>query len=222
MTHIVGSTGARQPRPSIGGEDSQVRIGLDFAGGDPAVRWVRFTALLLGGLIGALLLLLASRSFVTRAEAAPTLPHANIDDVQVLDFGIYTPFEERGRALSKGVPQVDADLFQLVGVTTTIPATIGIQFGFRYKIFGTPHAAPVATKAIFIYPEAGAVSPRLGLLHSTSISKVVTIGKSTGIAYTVEEPWELVPGIWTIQLWIDDRKVAEKSFNMVSQKLATN
>ena len=224
MKHNVWNTGAMQSRPSTGGGASQLRAvpGFEFVRDDPEVRWVRFTALLLIGLIGALLLLLASRFFVTRAEAAPVQSHANIQDVLILDHGLYTPLKDPSRPLPPGVPQISSELFQLVVETTSVPAKVGIQFGFRYKIFGHPSGAPVETKAIFLYPQAGAVSPKMGLLHSTSMSKTVRINESSGIAYSVDEPWELVPGIWTVQLWIDDRKVAEQSFNMVSQKLATN
>jgi hypothetical protein len=41
----------------------------------------------------------------------------------------------------------------------------------------------------------------------------------TGIfsGYDIDDSWELVPGVWTIQLWAGDQKFAEESFTLVTE-----
>lgn len=43
-----------------------------------------------------------------------------------------------------------------------------------------------------------------------------TIGREAGyVDYGFDDPWELVPGTWTIELWHGDRKLATQSFTVV-------
>jgi len=38
--------------------------------------------------------------------------------------------------------------------------------------------------------------------------------------YDITESWELVPGLWTVQLWVGEQKLAEHSFNLVVKDAA--
>jgi hypothetical protein len=40
---------------------------------------------------------------------------------------------------------------------------------------------------------------------------VERIGNLTFAGYTLDAPFEMVPGTWTFQLWVGDRMMAEKS-----------
>jgi hypothetical protein len=35
--------------------------------------------------------------------------------------------------------------------------------------------------------------------------------------YSADETWELVPGVWTLQLWVADKMYVEKFFTMVAK-----
>jgi hypothetical protein len=41
-------------------------------------------------------------------------------------------------------------------------------------------------------------------------------GEEGYIGYTLDNEWELVPGSWTIQVFVDSRLVIEKTFNVYS------
>jgi hypothetical protein len=184
---------------------------------EASVGQVRFAALCL---IGALLVLLASWFFITNAQAGQLQSHLNVDDIVVTDSGIYTPQGGQDVTLPKGVPRYTVDDVQLVAETNTIPAKLGTKFGFRYRIVGDSWGAPVTIKVVTLYPPAGAVSPKMGLIHTASLLKTARIGASNAIAYSADEPWEMVPGVWTIQLWVGSKKLAERTFNMIPQQLA--
>ncbi len=181
---------------------------------EASVGLARFAALCL---IGALCVCLASWFFITNAQAGQLQSHVSVDDIFITDFGIYTPQRDEGVTLPKGVPRYTVDDVQLVVETNTIPAKLGTKFGFRYRIVGNSWDAPVAIKVVTLYPPAGAVSPKLGLIHSASILKTAHIGASNAIAYSADEPWEMVPGVWTIQLWVGSKRFAERTFIMIPQ-----
>jgi hypothetical protein len=185
---------------------------------EASVGRARFAALCL---IGALSVCLASWLFITNAQAGQLQSHVSVDDIFVTDFGIYTPQGGENVTLPTGVPRYTVDDVQLVVETNTIPAKLGTKFGFRYRIVGSSWGAPIAIKVVTLYPPAGAVSPKMGLIHSASLLKTAHIGASNAIAYSADEPWEMVPGVWTIQLWIGDKKFAERTFNMIPQQSAS-
>jgi hypothetical protein len=41
------------------------------------------------------------------------------------------------------------------------------------------------------------------------------IGKNGFLSYTFEDEWELVPGVWTLQIWNAGRKLAEQKFTVI-------
>jgi hypothetical protein len=182
--------------------------------GDGATVWrLGFAAF---GLVGALL---AGWLFITSAQAAQIQPQASVEQIESFEYGIYEPMTG---VLPKGVPPYGVDDKQLVGLTNVIPAQLGIEFGFRYRIVGHPKGAPVVVKTVILFPSAGVVSPTEGLLHSLSLLKPEPIGRLKIVVYKIEKPWELVPGIWTIQLWVGSQKFAEQTFNVTPRQTATN
>jgi hypothetical protein len=184
---------------------------------EASVGRARFAALCR---IGALCVCLASWFFITHAQAGQRQSHVSVDDIFVTDSGIYTPQGDKDVTLPNGVPRYTVDDVQLVVETNTIPAKLGTKFGFRYRIVGDPWGAAVPIKVVTLFPPAGAVSPKMGLIHSASFLKTAHIGASNAIAYSADEPWEMVPGVWTIQLWVGSKKFAERTFNMIPQQSA--
>jgi Domain of unknown function (DUF3859) len=150
----------------------------------------------------------------TCADARP----AKVERVDVVDHGIYLANKVAGQANELGFSHHAVSDPQLVAITDTIRAELGIKFGFRYSITGTPDDGVVTVKQVTIYPPQGVVSPKAGLLHQSSFSMPVQIiSPVLGAGYEIEEPWELVPGVWTIQLWVGDQKLAEHSFTVITQ-----
>jgi hypothetical protein len=102
--------------------------------------------------------------------------------------------------------------------TTTVPAQIGVHFGFRYRVNGNPPGEKVEIKKVTIFPPAGLKSPKSAQpLQRNEYTFVRSIGETRYTDYSFDSAWELVPGVWTMQLWYGDRKLAEKSFTVVAR-----
>jgi len=166
--------------------------------------------------------ILALAALCSPSSAGPiALTHAQAADVQlidVMDYGIYTANKTATAKNDLGLAHDVVNNIQLVAATRTIDLQPGMKFGFRYTIFGSPQDAPVTIRQVVIFPPEGVLSPEKGLIHTHAFSTTVPIGvPGTFAGYGVEDPWELVPGIWTIQLWIGDKKFAEQSFTVTTK-----
>ncbi|HET7085935.1 MAG TPA: DUF3859 domain-containing protein [Rhizomicrobium sp.] len=170
------------------------------------------------------LMILACGFAVAGADAQTSKPEpaAKVEQIDVTDYGIYTADKTARLVDASGLAHHTVNNIQYIAETSTIPAQTGIKFGFRYTIAGTPYDAKVTIKQVTIYPPAGVTSPKTGLLYTNSFSTTYRIGMPPIFAgYDIDSPWEVVPGVWTIQLWIGDRKLAEQSFTVVSKGDAT-
>jgi len=152
-----------------------------------------------------------------KAEANP----GRVERIDVMDPGIYTSSRVTRTTNDAGQTIITLSDPQFIAATSTIPAQLGIKFGFRYSVVGQPENATVTVKQITIYPPAGVVSPQSGLLHQSSVLRKVPVGgRPLGAGYDITESWELVPGLWTVQLWVGEQKLAEHSFNLVVKDAA--
>jgi Domain of unknown function (DUF3859) len=105
----------------------------------------------------------------------------------------------------------------LVQATTTIAANQGVIFGFRYSTFGKL-GAPVRLKFVTNIPEPGIRNPKTGVTSLRSeYSENVMVGGTEFKGYSFDEPWEIVAGTWTIEIWDGDRKLASQDFNIVAK-----
>lgn len=102
--------------------------------------------------------------------------------------------------------------------TRTIPAQLGVCFGFRYNIVSSPNGAPVTLHAVVIYPSPGLVNPET---QQTRVQDEFDIDRSVGespyLGYCFDHEEDLSPGAWTFQIWYQRRKLAEQSFNVLKR-----
>jgi len=146
---------------------------------------------------------------------------AKVQRIDTFDYGIYLANKVATKTNDLGVTYHTVNDAQLIASTDTIPAQLGVKFGFRYTIIGKPEDAIVTVRQVTVYPPTGVVSPKMGVLHTNSFSTRNQIGSPFGAGYEIDEPWELVPGVWTIQLWVGDQKLAEHSFTVAAPGDAT-
>ena len=100
---------------------------------------------------------------------------------------------------------------RLLRAATNIPARLGVRFGFRYALQGSPVGARVPIEIVMRYPHPGI--PRNGRLVSEHRYSVeMPIGAPQYTDFQFDEPEELVPGIWVMELWSADRKLGEQQF----------
>ena len=140
---------------------------------------------------------------------------AQVRGVEIVAYGIYTADLQSSKRDSQGIKQSISTNFRRAATTTTVPAQLGVRFGIEYKVVGAPSGKSVSLKKVMVFPPAGLRSPAVSqpILRNetTTTSK---IGETTYTGYRLDDPWELVPGPWAIQLWSGDRMLAEKKFTL--------
>lgn len=157
-------------------------------------------------------------AFFALLAASPVVAHAQVRDVKIVSFGIYTADAQSSTRDSQGVKQNISTNFRLAVATTTVPIQLGVRFGFEYIVAGPSRGAAVSLKKVTVYPEAGLKSPAVPQpIYQNESVVSAKVGEKSYTGYRLDDPWELVPGDWLIQLWDGDRKPAEKKFTLVAR-----
>ncbi len=142
---------------------------------------------------------------------------ARLDRIDILEAGIYRV----EKTLSITDPAVPSGTRQqlagskLIKATTTIPAVIGTRFGFRFKLVGEPAGAPVAVKWILRFPPPGIRDTRNQLQSSYEENIASAIGTEEYRDALFDDPGDLLPGTWSMEVWSGNRKMAEQRFTVV-------
>jgi len=159
----------------------------------------------------AVTFLLLVLSFANAAAQGP-----QIQRIDVVDYGLYSASVTSAHRDSQGILQNTSTNVQHLQTTQDVPAQIGIRFGFRFKAVGEPNGARVTLKKITIFPPGGLRNPDSAQEISRSEGAVTaTLGNEVNYtAYKFDDPWELKPGLWTIELWYENRKLASQDFKV--------
>jgi len=96
---------------------------------------------------------------------------------------------------------------RLTKETLHVPAREGTKFGCEIVLHGTPEGAQAQFRAVLRLPPG---SPRAQLAGSQSYA----IGALGYVGYTFRNPALLVAGPWTLQVWVQEKKLAEKTFTV--------
>jgi len=156
------------------------------------------------------------------AFIAFTIPVARaqgVAGIDVTEYGVYTADEEKSsERSSNGVLRNNLTHIRHAATTTTVQAEHGVHFGIRYHIVGSPVGQTVQIKKVTIYPPGGVKSPKSSTpLERSEYMLTRKIGETSYTDYSFDDPCELVPGSWTIQLWVGERKLVEKQFTVVDK-----
>ena len=163
------------------------------------------------GLVLCLLLLGA-----LQASAAESDVRAEITRFGLYDFKVTSKRTEAGTATG----YVQTGDYEFHTTTTTVPARLGAHFGFEYVLIGTPKGAKINVRKVVIFPQGGLTNPKTGkTVARNEYEDTIAIGDRGLRGYSLDEDWEAVPGTWTLQLWLGDRKLAEKSFTLTRPQL---
>jgi hypothetical protein len=156
--------------------------------------------------------------FVSFATSNALAQAQKIQRIDILEYGLYTADEKECRRDALGVQRCERTNVRHAVTTLTVPAQHGVQFGTKFRAVGTPNGATVNVKRVWLFPPAGLNSPasKQPLLRLDR-DESVTIGKDDFTSYIFDDPWELVPGTWTLEYWVGDRKLFSKSFTVVAQ-----
>jgi hypothetical protein len=99
---------------------------------------------------------------------------------------------------------------------TDVPARVGTRFGIEFRVDGAPAGEGVTLYLALTFPPQGLRNPNTGaMLHGTRIAfPDVKIGALSLLGYGFDNAWEIVPGVWTEQIWYKDRMLTERTFTV--------
>jgi hypothetical protein len=100
--------------------------------------------------------------------------------------------------------------------TDKVPALIGTTFGYRYTINGIPKDGHTDLTVKIIIPQPGLTNPEIGkTFHAlVLLHKNLKISSTHHAFLTFEEKWDLIPGVWKIQVWYEGTRLIEKAFTV--------
>jgi len=154
----------------------------------------------------------------TAAEPTPT-----VTGITVTSAGTYTAQTtstpaRSGQQTPTGTVGTAAD-WHFLSDSTDIPGKAGTQFGIEFRLDGAPAGDAVTLYAAFTFPPQGIRNPNTGAVMRTAKIAFpnVKIGALSLFGYGFDNDWEIVPGVWTEQIWYQDRMLAERSFRVLKE-----
>jgi Domain of unknown function (DUF3859) len=143
---------------------------------------------------------------------------ARVDRIDIIEKGIYqaeTLKQVENSSTALGRTHTVGNI-KNVESTTTVPARLGVRFGFRYKLIGSPNGVQVPIKIVTKFPAEGLRNPtKRETTYSDNEVDNLNIGGESYREYQLEENWEVVPGKWSFELWYNDKKMAEQTFTLI-------
>jgi hypothetical protein len=141
-----------------------------------------------------------------------------VDKIDISDAGIYT-----GEVIKKTPDPTDPTGFlstlgevKLVERTTIVPAKLGVRFGMHWVFMGASKSGSADIRLVTRFPASGLRNSKTGEISFRSENTFSRkIGAANFYEYTLENDWEVVPGVWIFEFWHKDRKLAEQSFTLM-------
>lgn len=159
--------------------------------------------------------------FVALAVCAGTLsatPVPRVTGIKIVDYGVYTADQLVLKETNAvGVRSFDTGNIRLAAQTHTAHLQMGLQFGFRYKIEGTPAGASVTLRFVTIYPLGGLHNPDVSEPIARSEFMRLTPIESDQPLYTgtvISHDWGMVPGEWTREVWYGGEMLTRQVFTL--------
>ncbi len=157
------------------------------------------------GLGWALLLPLGAASSGAEAPAPPPEPVATVSEVGIL-------------SRDRTKPAIDPLAVTLIRSTDRIEACLGTEFGFRVDVSGlVPGSTATLDKVVTTPPIQ---KPDGKVLHGYTLDFPAVVPESGVLiayeGYGFDHDYELVPGSWTIEIWMSGKKLASRTFTVVS------
>jgi hypothetical protein len=145
------------------------------------------------------------------AEAQPPIR------ADVFEFGTYT--SEGGVEVGttrQGIVRSQTSGIRQLEATRKIMGRLGVQFGFRYRLVGPRPGSLVPLTTIAKYPPPGVLArDSQKPIMQDDYADVTTAGKEDFLTWTFEMRSDLVPGLWTFEIWSGNQKLGEQTFEVV-------
>jgi hypothetical protein len=163
---------------------------------------------------------LASLVAVVLSTAQARAQDMRVDRLEIVESGFYDAAKATVTGTTPSAGSVTGTVqelreIKLLPEPPTTSARVGIGFGVRFRSFGERDGERAMLRSVWTIPAPGIVNPTSGSTFRQSVAAfATTIGTSHVRGYSFDEPWEVVPGTWTLEIWQGDRKLLEKSFEI--------
>ena len=165
--------------------------------------------------------LLAAVSCPAAVQAATVVaPEATISGVTVTNAGTY---KAQSVSAPSGAGQLSptgtigtATNWHFVSKTSEVAGEVGTQFGIEFRLEGNPVGDTVTLHMVLKFPPQGIRNPNTGAtMHTADVTfPDLKIGALCLLGYGFDNAWEIVPGVWTEQIWYQNRMLAERTFTV--------
>jgi Domain of unknown function (DUF3859) len=142
---------------------------------------------------------------------------AQLQSIDVYEFGTYRSADSVEIGVTqKGIVRSQTSGIEQVEETRKVIARLGTQFGFRYRTVGAREGSAVPLTIIARFPKPGVLGRSAPVpVLADGYTEVTTAGKEDFLTWTFEMRSDLVPGIWTFEIWSDGKKLAEQNFEII-------
>ena len=156
------------------------------------------------------------------AAQTPTVAEqtATVTGITITKVGTYTAQTTSaparpGQETPTGTVGTDVN-WHFVLDSPDVAGKAGTQFGIEFRLEGAPAGDSLTLHAVFIFPPQGMRNPNTGdmMLAAKVAFPNMKIGALCLVGYGLDNAWEVVPGVWTEQIWYQDRMLAERSFTV--------
>lgn len=104
--------------------------------------------------------------------------------------------------------------------STVVNASLGVHFGMRYTFEGPAKGTPVAHTVRWTFPGEGLHDPNSQLpMKVLNIDKTCPVGWSCLAGQYFVHEWELVPGLWTLEIWQESSLLFKQTFEVARRDL---
>jgi len=171
-------------------------------------------------ILGLSWLAVIAASGAAAPQAAVAGPAENVTGVTITQTGSYTGTSasapaQAGQQSPTGTVGRATD-WEFVSDSHDVAAKVGTQFGIEFQIAGAPAGGNVTLHLAVIFPPVGIHNPNTGVtLHEAKVAfPNMKIGALSLLGYGFDNEWEIVPGLWTLQVWYQDQMLAAQSFTI--------
>jgi len=165
-------------------------------------------------LVAAIVLVLLSIGFAhAKGEAA----------AHVYEYGIYkAPLGFEYGVSRHGIVQSHVDDIDLVEKTSTVIAQMGGGFGIRYRLTGLPRGTVGLLTIVIKYPAPGILADGGSVpFTEDEYTELVALSGNRFYTWSFDRRTDLVPGIWTFEVWVGGKKLCEQKFNVILPPIAS-
>ena len=138
-----------------------------------------------------------------------------VSGITIVEHGIYTADITSTERKPGGIGHNTLTNICHVVTTSVIPAKMGLMFGFRYRVEGTPQGLVTNLTRVTRFPVPLRPPDAVRPVQDSEYPINVRVGAVSYIGYGFDHAWELQTGLWSMELWHGERKLAERSFTIV-------